>query len=84
MTQYPMANIETVYDGDTLLPQLEQTGRITGHKPKTGIVDRGSRGRKVINGVKIIILTKIPASANNYQKQTMGKSLGTEMASNLL
>ena len=66
-----MANIETVYDGDTLLPQLEQTERITGHKPKIGIVDRGYRGRKVINGVKIIIPSKPNASASNYQKQKM-------------
>lgn len=68
-----MAFIENVYDGDTLLPQLEQTEWITEHKPKIGIVDRGYRGRKVINGVKIIIPAKLPASANNYQKQKMRK-----------
>ena len=68
-----MAFIENVYDGDTLLPQLEQTERITGHKPKIGIVDMGYRGRKVINGVKIIIPAKLPASASNYQKQKMRK-----------
>lgn len=68
-----MAFIENLYDGDTLLPQLEQTERITGHKPKVGIVDRGYKGRKVVNGVQIIIPTKLPASANNYQKQKIRK-----------
>ncbi len=68
-----MAFIENLYDGDTLLPQLEQTERITGHKPKVGIVDRGYKGRKVVNGVQIVIPTKLPASANNYQKQKIRK-----------
>jgi len=68
-----MAFIENVYDRDTLLPRLEQTERITGHKPKIGIVDRGYRGRKVITGVHIIIPAKLPASANNYQKQKIRK-----------
>lgn len=68
-----MAFIENLYDGDTLLPQLEQTERITGHKPKVGIVDRGYKGRKLVNGVQIIIPTKLPASANNYQKQKIRK-----------
>ena len=36
-------------------------------------MDRGYRERKVINGVKIIIPVKLPASANNYQKQKMRK-----------
>jgi len=36
--------IENVYDGDTLESQLSQVERVTGgHKPKTGIVDRGFR-----------------------------------------
>jgi IS5 family transposase len=68
-----MGFTDNVYDGDTLLPQLEQTERVTGHKPKTGIVDRGYKGRKNINGVQIIIPSKLPASANNYQKQKMRK-----------
>jgi len=38
--------IENVYDGDTLLPQLEQTERITGHKPNIGIVDRWIPGEE--------------------------------------
>ncbi len=68
-----MGFTDNVYDGDTLLPQLEQTERITGHRPKAGIVDRGYKGRKTINGVQIIIPSKLPACANNYQKQKMRK-----------
>jgi IS5 family transposase len=64
-----MAFTENIYDGDTLEPQLGQTTRITGRKPKTGIVDRGYRGRKNVNGTRIVIPNKLSASANNYQKQ---------------
>lgn len=68
-----MAFIDNVYDGDTLLPQLEQTERITGHKPKVGIADRGYKGRKTVNGVQIVIPAKPPTSATNYQKQKARK-----------
>ena len=68
-----MAFTDNIYDGDTLLPQLEQTERLTGYKPKVGIVDRGYRGRKIVNGVKIVIPKKLPAFANNYQKQKIRK-----------
>jgi len=68
-----MAFIENIYDGDTLAPQLEQIERLTGHKPDIGIVDRGYRGRKIVNGTRIVIPNKLPASANNYQKQKIRK-----------
>jgi IS5 family transposase len=68
-----MAFIDNVYDGDTLLPQLEQTERLTGRKPQIGIVDRGYRGRKTVNGVRIVIPTRLPAFINNYQKQKIRK-----------
>jgi IS5 family transposase len=64
-----MAFNRNIFDGDTLEPQLSQTVRLTESKPKNGIVDRGYRGRKLINGVKIIIPKRLPASANNYQRQ---------------
>ncbi len=68
-----MAFTENIYDGDTLAPQLEQTERITGRRPNKGIVDRGYRGRKNINGTTIVIPAKLPATANNYQKQKIRK-----------
>jgi len=68
-----LAFIENVYDGDTLAPQLDQTERLTGCRPKIGIVDRGYRGRKIVNGTRIVIPIKLPASANNYQKQKIRK-----------
>jgi IS5 family transposase len=64
-----LAFTENVYDGDTLEPQLKQTERLTGKKPKIGIVDRGYRGRKVVNDTIIVIPVKLPESANNYQRQ---------------
>ena len=42
------------YDGHTLEQHLEQTEYLTGNRPKTGIVDRGYRGKKNINGTQII------------------------------
>jgi IS5 family transposase len=68
-----MAFTENIYDGDTLAPQLEQTERITGRRPNKGIVDRGYRGRKNVNGTTIVIPAKLPATANNYQKQKIRK-----------
>jgi len=68
-----MAFTQNVFDGDTLVPQLGQTERLTDSKPKIGIVDRGYRGRKNVNGTTIVIPNKLPASANNYQKQKIRK-----------
>ena len=36
-------------------------------------MDRGYRGRKIVNGTRIVIPNKLPASANNYQKQKIRK-----------
>jgi IS5 family transposase len=68
-----MAFTENIYDGDTLEPQLEQTERLIKRKPKFGVVDRGYRGRKIINGIKIIIPKKLPTSATRYQIQKIRK-----------
>jgi transposase, IS5 family len=68
-----MAFNENIYDGDTLEPQLEQTEKLTNRKPKCGIVDRGYRGRKIINGVKMIIPNKLPSTATRYQIQKIRK-----------
>lgn len=57
------------FDGDTLAPQLAQVEKITGHKPQTGIVDRGYRGRKQVNGTQIICPGKPLKSDNKYQRQ---------------
>jgi transposase, IS5 family len=57
------------FDGDTLEPQLAQVERITNHKPETGIVDRGYKGRKQINGTQIICPGKPSKNINRYQRQ---------------
>ncbi len=59
------------FDGDTLAPQLAQVERITNHKPETGIVDRGYRGRKQVNGTQIICPGKSPKTGRQYQRQKM-------------
>lgn len=59
------------FDGDTLAPQLTQVERITNHRPETGIVDRGYRGRKQVNGTQIICPGKAPETGRNYQRQKM-------------
>ena len=68
-----MAFTENIYDGDTLEPQLKQTENLTNRKPKYGIVDRGYRGRKIINDVKIIIPKKLSSTATRYQIQKIRK-----------
>jgi IS5 family transposase len=64
---------ENLYDGDTLEPQLEQIDRIAGIQPKSGIVDRGYRGRKKIKNTEIITPKQLPAEATIYQKQKIRK-----------
>ncbi len=61
-----MAFSENIYDGDTLSPQLKQVERLTNKLPHYGIVDRGYRGRKIIEGVKILTPGKLIASASRY------------------
>jgi IS5 family transposase len=64
---------DNIYDGDTLEPQLQQVERLAGYKPKTGIVDRGYRGRKSILGVQILMPKKLPEWVTRYQKQKFRK-----------
>jgi len=68
-----MAFKENLYDGDTLHPQLQQVQFLTGRLPKTGIVDRGYRGRKNILGVNILTPKPLGANVSAYQKTKMRK-----------
>jgi transposase, IS5 family len=68
-----MAFSENIYDGDTLSPQLKQVEMLTGKMPKYGIVDRGYRGRKIVEGVKILSPGKLVASASKYLIQKTRK-----------
>jgi IS5 family transposase len=43
------------YDGHTLADHLEQIQRITGHRPKIALIDRGYRGEKYVENTKIEI-----------------------------
>jgi len=64
---------ENLYDGDTLEPQLEQVERVTGHRPKVAIVDRGYRGKDHVIDTQVCIPKPLPVSATPYQKQKTRK-----------
>jgi IS5 family transposase len=45
---------KNLYDGDTLEDTIKQMERVLNHKPDLGICDKGFRGRKTVEGVKIL------------------------------
>lgn len=61
------------YDGHTLAEHLEQTEYLTESRPKIGIVDRGYRGKKKINGTEIISPSAAKKEATQYEKQKARK-----------
>jgi IS5 family transposase len=61
------------YDGHTLEEHLKQTEFLTGKRPKIGIVDRGYRGRKNINGTEIISPSAPKKNATQYEKRKARK-----------
>ncbi len=56
------------YDGHTIESSLEQVERLTGRKIKVLTGDRGYRGKKEINGTKIMIPDIPKKSDSRYQK----------------
>ena len=61
------------YDGHTLEEHLLQTKYLTDKRPKTGIVDRGYKGKKNINGTEIILPSAPKRNSTAYQKQKARK-----------
>ena len=61
------------YDGHTLDQHLNQTEYLTNRRPKTGIVDRGYRGKKNINGTEIISPSVPKKGTTQYEKQKARK-----------
>lgn len=61
------------YDGHTIEKSLDQVKRITGRKIKYLAGDRGYRGRKEINGTKILIPSVPKAKDSYYQKRKKHK-----------
>lgn len=61
------------YDGHTLEEHLKQTEYLTGRTPKIGIVDRGYRGKKKINGTEIISPSAAKKEATQYEKRKARK-----------
>ena len=66
---------ENIYDGHALQPALEQSERIRvqagGSRPQAAVVDRGCRGRKIIEGTDILIPGKPPKKQSAYEKRKM-------------
>jgi IS5 family transposase len=61
------------YDGHTLDEHLDQTEYLTQSRPKIGIVDRGYRGKKKINGTEIISPSVPKKETTQYEKQKARK-----------
>jgi transposase, IS5 family len=61
------------YDGHTLEDHLLQTEYLTGSRPKIGIVDRGYKGKKNINGTEIMLPSTPKKNSTAYQKQKARK-----------
>ena len=61
------------YDGHTIRASLEQVERLTGRKIKVLTGDRGYRGKKEINGTKIMIPDVPKKSDSHYQKRKKHK-----------
>ena len=57
------------YDGHTLDEHLKQTEYLTESRPKTGIVDRGYRGKKKISGTEIISPSVPKKETTQYEKR---------------
>ena len=45
---------KNLYDGDTLEDTIKQMERVLSYKPELGICDKGFRGRKIVEGVRIL------------------------------
>jgi len=61
------------YDGHTLDEHLIQTEHLTEKRPKIGIVDRGYKGKKNIDGTIIILPSAPKKNSTQYQKQKARK-----------
>ncbi|HEX5398460.1 MAG TPA: IS5 family transposase [Verrucomicrobiae bacterium] len=66
-----VAHAQNLYDGDALAPTLEQAQAITGRVPCRAIVDRGYRGRKVVQGTEVLTPGKAKAAQSRYQRAQM-------------
>jgi IS5 family transposase len=61
------------YDGHTLEEHLNQTEYLTESRPETGIVDRGYKGKKNIDGTEIISPSVPKKETSQYEKQKARK-----------
>lgn len=62
------------YDGNTLESSLDQVQKLNKAKLKTATVDRGYRGQKEINGIKIQIPKPFTRKQTEYEKKRLRKA----------
>jgi IS5 family transposase len=72
------------YDGHTLEEHLIQTEYLTDKRPKTGIVDRGYKGKKNIEGTEIILPSAPKKKAHHIKNKKQEASLEQERELNQL
>jgi transposase, IS5 family len=63
-----MAFEENLYDGHTLLPQLEQVHQLTGGKIKKAIVDRGYKIKDPIESIEVV-MPQVKKKESYYRKK---------------
>ena len=64
---------KNIYDGHTLPEVLEQVESIQDQRPKRAIVDRGYRGRKQVEGTKIMVPQAPPKGQSRSKSSRMRK-----------
>jgi IS5 family transposase len=62
------------YDGHTLEPALKQVKRLLGKLPKQAKVDRGYRGKKIIEETEILIPSTPTKSISYYKKKKLSEA----------
>ena len=60
---------KNLFDGHTLLPQLEQVEELTGLKPRYAIVDRGYRGQSQIGNTNVVMPKNLKRESRYLKKK---------------
>ena len=60
---------KNLYDGDTVEETIKQMSRILNYKPELGIADKGFRGRREIEGVRILTPTNDGKKISESEKR---------------
>ena len=66
-----VAHPENIYDGHTLPEVLGLAEAVMGRRPTKAIVDRGYRGRREVEGTKVLVPERPPANQSRSQTAKM-------------